>query len=95
MSDDASNHSGWHRSLMQQLRKAEEVVDVGSAGASDKKDNPDFITVKLAHGHDSEVLDDILGYENYVILSAKIGESGELMLDITDPKLFNRFYLSV
>jgi hypothetical protein len=92
MSDDANDPSGWHRNIIDQLYDAEEVVDVAPVGPKDKLDNPDYISVKLTHGNDSDVLNDILGYENYAILSAAVGDSGELMLDITDPKLLDRFF---
>lgn len=50
--------------------------------------------MKLAHGNDSDVLDDILGYEKYAILSAAVGDSGELMVDITDPTRLDQFFVS-
>lgn len=95
MSNDANDPSEWHHSITERLHDAEEVVGLVPVGPEDKLDNPDFISVKLAHGNNSDVLDDILGHENYVILSAAVGDSGELMIDITKPKHLDKFFNGV
>jgi hypothetical protein len=92
MSEDAE---GWHREMISQLHDADKVVDAAPVGPRDKPERPDYITVTLAHGNNSEVLDSILGYEQYVILSAYVGDSGELILDITAPKRLHLFYVQI
>jgi len=92
MSYYGDDSPGWLYDTIQRLSDAEEVVDFVPVGPRDMPDDPDFIAVKLAHGYESEVLDDILGYESYIILSATVGESGELMVDIIDPTTLEKFY---
>jgi len=94
MSEDVHGSSGWHHSITQQLQDAEGIMNFEIFGAEDRPHTPDYIRVTLAPGNDSKFLDDILGHENNVILSASIGEGGELILDITNPKLLDRFFLS-
>lgn len=86
---------GWHHEVISRLHDAEKVVDAVPVGPRDKPEQPDYITLTLAQGNDSKVLDDILGYEQYVILSAYVGESGELILDITAPECLHLFYLEI
>ena len=83
---------GWHREIISRLHDAEEVVDAVPVGPQDKLECPDYISVKLTHGNDADILNELLGYEQFIILSAYVGDSGELMLDITDPELLHRFY---
>lgn len=91
MREDTGSMSGWHRGMMSRLSDAEEVVDFAPVGPQDRPEAPDFTSIKLAHGYDSDVLINILGYRNYVILSAYVGDSGELMVDITHPERLHLF----
>jgi hypothetical protein len=95
MSDDPNDVSGWHRSIIEQLHDSEKVVEAVPTGPADKLDNPDSISVKLTHGTNSKVLNDILEDENYVILLAEVGDSGELMIDITVPRKVAELFIDV